>query len=79
MDLLLGIDIGTTSVKAGVFSVAGECLAVAHQDYALNTPAVDQVEIDEDGALGTLAGDVGDDNRAICGPCASVILLHPER
>ncbi len=46
MDLILGIDIGTTSVKAGVFSVAGECLAVAHQDYALNTPAVDQVEID---------------------------------
>ena len=46
MDLLLGIDIGTTSVKAGVFSVAGECLAVANQDYVLNIPAVDQVEID---------------------------------
>ncbi len=46
MDLLLGIDIGTTSVKAGVFSIGGECLSVAHQDYILQTPAVDQVEID---------------------------------
>jgi xylulokinase len=45
MDLLLGIDIGTTSVKAGIFTVAGECLKVVHQDYILDTPAVDQVEI----------------------------------
>jgi len=48
MVLLLGIDIGTTSVKAGVFSVEGECLSITHRDYALNTPAVDQVEIDAD-------------------------------
>ena len=46
MVLLLGIDIGTTSVKAGVFSVDGKCLSIAHQDYSLNTPAVDQVELD---------------------------------
>jgi sugar (pentulose or hexulose) kinase len=46
MNLLLGIDIGTTSVKAGVFSAEGLCLGVSRQDYHLNTPAIDQVEID---------------------------------
>ncbi|MCJ7734650.1 MAG: FGGY family carbohydrate kinase [Anaerolineales bacterium] len=46
MDLLLAIDIGTTTVKAGIFSVDGKCLGIAHQGYDLDTPAVDQVEID---------------------------------
>lgn len=46
MDFLLAIDIGTTTVKAGVFSVDGKCIGIAHQGYDLDTPAVDQVEID---------------------------------
>jgi len=46
MDFLLAIDIGTTTVKAGIFSVDGKCIGIAHQGYDLDTPAVDQVEID---------------------------------
>ena len=46
MTLLLGIDIGTTSVKAGVFDAEGKCLDIVRQDYALQTPEVDYVELD---------------------------------
>ncbi len=46
MSLLLGLDIGTTSVKAGLFNVEGHCLGSARRDYALRTPAVDHVELD---------------------------------
>ena len=46
MPLLLGLDIGTTSVKAGIFDVEGHCLSFARQDYELQTPSVDYVELD---------------------------------
>lgn len=46
MSLLLGLDIGTTSVKAAVFDLAGRCLAIANQDYQLDTPAPGRVELD---------------------------------
>lgn len=46
MSLVLGLDIGTTSVKAGVFNLSGECLSVHSQDYRLETPAPDRVELD---------------------------------
>jgi len=46
MGLLLGIDIGTTSVKAGLFGIEGDCLSFGRYDYALQTPAVDHVELD---------------------------------
>ncbi|MFN2175725.1 MAG: xylulokinase [Anaerolineales bacterium] len=45
MTLLLGLDIGTTSVKAGIFDVEGHCLSIARQDYELQTPTVDHVEL----------------------------------
>ena len=45
MPLLLGLDIGTTSVKAGVFDIEGHRLGFARHDYALQTPAVDYVEL----------------------------------
>jgi xylulokinase len=46
MPYLLGLDIGTTSVKAGIFDVEGHCLGFGRHDYALQTPAVDFVELD---------------------------------
>jgi sugar (pentulose or hexulose) kinase len=46
MTLLLSIDVGTTSVKAGVYNAEGKCLGLSRQDYQLSTPAVDQVEMD---------------------------------
>ncbi len=43
----LGIDIGTTSVKAGVFNEKGERIAIRSVDYTLDTdPARDFIEFD---------------------------------
>jgi sugar (pentulose or hexulose) kinase len=46
MALLLGIDAGTTSVKAGLFDPEGRCLGVARQEYQLSTPRPDWAELD---------------------------------
>jgi xylulokinase len=46
MARFLGVDIGTTSVKAAVFDERGQSLAVSRHDYTLETPAVDRVELD---------------------------------
>ncbi len=46
MPILLGIDAGTTSVKAGLFSPDGSCLGVARREYQLATPAADRAELD---------------------------------
>ena len=46
MTLLLGLDVGTTSVKAGLFDAAGRQLAAAGREYRLEHPAPDHVEID---------------------------------
>jgi sugar (pentulose or hexulose) kinase len=46
MTLLLAIDAGTTSIKAGLFEPGGRCLGIAHQEYRLETPAVDRAELD---------------------------------
>jgi xylulokinase len=46
MELLLAIDAGTTSVKAGLFSPDGGCLGVGRQEYQLETPAADRVQLD---------------------------------
>lgn len=46
MTLLLGLDVGTTSVKAGLFHVAGPQVAAAAREYRLSHPGPDRVEID---------------------------------
>ena len=46
MELLLGIDAGTTSVKSGLFSADGKCLAVSRQEYQLSTPYANWAELD---------------------------------
>lgn len=44
MKLLIGLDIGTTALKAAVFDTAGKLLAVSTQEYTLITPQVNYVE-----------------------------------
>jgi xylulokinase len=44
--LLLGLDVGTTSVKAGLFDVAGRQVAAAGREYRLAHAAPDHVEIE---------------------------------
>jgi xylulokinase len=46
MDLLLAIDAGTTSVKAGLFAPDGRCLGIGRCEYQLATPAADRAELD---------------------------------
>jgi len=46
LDLLLGIDAGTTSVKAGLFTPDGRCLAIERQEYKLDTPGVERAQLD---------------------------------
>lgn len=46
MTLLLGIDAGTTSVKAGLFEPTGRCLGVGREEYQLSTPRADWAELD---------------------------------
>lgn len=44
MRLLIGLDIGTTALKAAVFDTEGKLLSVSTQEYALITPQVNYVE-----------------------------------
>ncbi len=44
--LFLGIDAGTTSLKAGLFDEHGAARAVAAEEYSLVTPAADQAELE---------------------------------
>ena len=46
MTLLLGLDVGTTSVKAGLFDDAGRLLASADREYRIDHPAPDRAELD---------------------------------
>ena len=46
MPLLVGLDIGTTAVKAGIFESTGRMLAVAGQEYRIAHPAPDRAELD---------------------------------
>ena len=46
MEYLLGIDAGTTSVKAGLFNPDGRCLGIGRQEYQLETPAADRAQLD---------------------------------
>jgi xylulokinase len=46
MEILLAIDAGTTSVKAGLFSPDGRCLGVGREEYQLETPAPNRAQLD---------------------------------
>jgi xylulokinase len=46
MRFVLALDIGTTSVKAGLFNSDGVCCGVALEEYRLLTPLPDRAELD---------------------------------
>src|SRR5271157_1049459 len=46
MTLLLGLDVGTTSVKAALFDAAGSQLAVGSQEYRIDHPKPDRAQLD---------------------------------
>ena len=46
MELLLGIDVGTTSLKTGLFTSDGHCLGIERQEYQLDTPSAERAQVD---------------------------------
>jgi xylulokinase len=46
MSQLIGLDIGTTSVKVGIFDASGRQLVSVGREYALDHPAPDRAEVD---------------------------------
>lgn len=45
-DYLLGLDAGTTSVKAALFDNQGTCLGISREEYQLSTPSAEQAELE---------------------------------
>jgi len=45
-DYLLGLDAGTTSVKAALFDNLGICLGIGREEYQLSTPSAEQAELE---------------------------------
>ena len=78
MSLLIGLDIGTTAVKAGVFESTGRPLAVVGQDYRIRYPAPDRAEIDAEfywtataAAIRRALGDAGVDPARVAAMAVS--------
>jgi xylulokinase len=76
--LLLGLDVGTTSVKAGLFDAEGRQVAADGREYRLATPAPDHVEIDAEiwwssavAAVRGVLGAPGVDPRAVAAMAVS--------
>ena len=46
MQLLIGLDVGTTALKVALFNSSGALLGVSTQEYSLETPQVNYVEVD---------------------------------
>lgn len=72
MSLFLGIDAGTTSLKAALFDPEGRPLAMARQEFQLQTPAPGWVELDAEvywraccDTVGRVLGQSGTDVREV--------------
>lgn len=68
---VLGVDVGTSSLKAGLFTLAGESLGSAHIVYGLSAPEPDAQEQDPDDWWRALASV----SRAILAPMDSDVHL----
>ncbi len=78
MSLLIGLDIGTTSVKAGLFAASGQLLGAAAEEYRLSHPGPDRAELDPDdywtaaqAAIGKVLASPGADAQAIAAVAVS--------
>lgn len=45
MPYLLGVDAGTTSIKAGIFSPDGRCMGIGREEYQLEAPAPERAQL----------------------------------
>ena len=45
MPYVLGIDAGTTSVKAGIFATDGRCMGLGREEYQLEAPAPERAQL----------------------------------
>lgn len=59
MTLLLGVDLGTTAIKAGLYEATGALVAAAAREQVLATPSPDQVELDLENYWSAFADLVG--------------------
>ncbi len=72
MSLLIGLDVGTTSVKAGLYEPSGRQLAAAGEEYRLDHPGPDRAELDPEvywtatqAAIGRVLATPGADRDAV--------------
>jgi xylulokinase len=72
---IIGVDLGTTTLKAGVFELDGTLLATAEVAYPIERPHPDWAEQDPDawlGALDSALGSLDADGVAAIGICSQV-------
>lgn len=78
-ELLLGVDLGTTALKAGLFDLTGEPVALAEATYPIDRPAPDSAEQGPEAwvraledVLGQLSSAVPSRRAAAVGICSQV-------
>src|SRR5436309_3123376 len=54
-ELVVGVDLGTTALKAGLFDLDGKMLGLAEARYPIKRPQADHAEQDPHAWLGALA------------------------
>jgi sugar (pentulose or hexulose) kinase len=59
LTLLLGVDLGTTAIKAALYEATGTLVAAAAREQALSMPSPGEVELDLEGYWGAFADLVG--------------------
>jgi xylulokinase len=78
-ELVVGVDLGTTALKAGLFDLKGNQLGLAEAGYPISRPRPDWAEHDPDAWMGALAEvlaelahDAGGRRAAAIGICSQV-------
>ena len=66
---LLGIDLGTSGVKAGVFNLDGACVAQAYREYDMLHPQPGWSELD--------TGEVWEKTRAVIAEVFGIPIVRP--
>src|SRR5215212_1527161 len=78
-ELLVGVDLGTTALKAGLFTLDGRLVDLAEESYPILRPAPDRAEHDPaawlralEHTLGALASNADGRHVAAIGVCSQV-------